>query len=71
MPKEAAKTNMADAKSLSIDFVWKHLTGFLDQNVSKKKGNEGMVKFFKEICGGSVELELFLLHGLREWFLGK
>jgi hypothetical protein len=30
-----------------------------------------MLEFFKEICGGCNELELFLLHELKEWFLGK
>jgi hypothetical protein len=30
-----------------------------------------MLEFFKEISGGSNELELFLSYELKEWFLGK
>jgi hypothetical protein len=29
------------------------------------------MKFFHEVCGDSTELEMFLLHELKKWFLGK
>ena len=30
-----------------------------------------MLEFFNEICAGSTDIKLFLLHELKELFLGK
>ncbi|CAB4006328.1 Hypothetical predicted protein, partial [Paramuricea clavata] len=63
---------MAAAKLLSNDsgdFVWKNLTGFLDPNVPNEQGLDVLMKFFHEVCGGSTELEIFLLHELKKWLL--